>query len=116
MPATIQNLNIEQGIPFWAGFRAKNSDDSNKNITGYTARMQLRVSIRSPDIALEATTENAKLVLDPTESTVVIQLTEEDTKSLVYKRYVYDLELVDTFGVPLRFIQGEVTVSPEVTR
>lgn len=116
MAATTVNLLIEQGVPFTQVFRAKNADNSNKSLIGFTARMQFRTSYSSSTAELEATTENSKLIIDTADSLVQINLTEEDTQSLTYKQYVFDLELVDSSGVPLRFIQGTATISPEVTR
>lgn len=116
MAATTVLLLIEQGIPFAQKFRAKNEDGSNKDLTGYTARMQFRTSVGSSIVSLEATTINAKLFIDVANSALEIRLSETDTQSLVYKQYVYDVELVNASGVPIRFIQGTATISPEVTR
>lgn len=116
MAATNITLLIEQGIPFNQKFRAKNEDNSNKNLIGFTARMQFRSSVGSSVVVLEATTANLKLVIDVSNSIVEIKLSEADTKLFIYKQYVYDIELVDATNVPLRFIQGTATISPEVTR
>lgn len=116
MAATILDLNIEQGIPFNQKFRAKNEDQSNKNLIGHSARMQFRPYIGSEEVSLEASTVNTKLLIDTTDSLIEINLSESDTSSLTYKKYVYDLELVDALNIPLRFIQGVANVSPEVTK
>lgn len=116
MAATNITLLIEQGIPFNQKFRAKNEDNSNKNLIGYTGRMHFRSSIGSAVVVLEATTANSKLTIDTTNSIVEIKLSEADTKLFIYKTYVYDIELVDATNIPLRFIEGIANISPEVTR
>lgn len=116
MAATSYNLTIEQGIPFSVTFTVKNPNGSNKDLTGYTARMQLRSGYLSSTVALEATTANTKISINTATSTVTIDLTEDDTKSLSYNNYVYDLELVSSTTIPLRLVQGNVIVSPEVTK
>lgn len=116
MAATIVDLVIEQGSPFTKVFRAKNSDNSDKDLTGYLARMQIRETYSSSAVALDLTTENAKLSIDAQHSLVTIQISHDDTALLDSKRYVYDLELIDSSAVPFRFIMGAIQVSPEVTR
>lgn len=116
MAATTYTIMLEQGIPYTQDFIVKNPDNSNKNLTGYTARMHFRTYYSSTDIVLSATTENGKLVITPVSSTCTISLTEADTTALTLAQYVYDLEIVDSLGVPIRLIQGNVKVNPEVTR
>lgn len=116
MAATTHNITVEQGAPFKLDFVVKNPDNSNKDLTGFTARMQFRTSYSSSTTELDATTVNQKLVINVSQSYCSIDLTATDTASLIYKSYVYDIELVDSLGVPLRLVQGTVTVNPEVTR
>lgn len=116
MPATNYNIQIEQGIPYSQEFIVKNADGSNKDLTGYTARMQFRVAYSSESPSLEATSANGKIVLNVGNASCTIELTESDTTLLSYNKYVYDLELVSSSSIPIRLIQGSVLVSPEVTR
>lgn len=115
MSATTFNLEIEQGIPYEMVFVVKNPDNSLKDLTGFSARMQLRVSYSS-EVSLEATTSNSKIIINTVNSTCKISLSESDTQSLTYSSYVYDLELVDSSNKPLRLVMGKVTISPEVTK
>lgn len=116
MSATIFNLTIEQGIPYEQTFVVKNPDGSLKDLSGFSARMQFRLSHSSSDVNLEATTVNSKLVIDTLTSTCKISLNESDTQSLSYANYVYDIEIVDSLNKPIRLVMGKVTVSPEVTK
>ena len=116
MPATNFTIEIEQGIPYNQDFIIKNLDGSNKDLTGFTARMQFREFVSSPAVSLNATTENGKLFIDSENSTLSILLTEDDTKFLSKNTYVYDLEIVNSANVPARLIKGSVKNSLEVTR
>lgn len=116
MAATTFNLYIEQGIPYSQTFIVKNPDLSLKDLTGYTARMQFRASYGNPAIAMNATTTNGRLIIDSGSSTCTIQLSEDDTSGLIFTAYVYDVELVSATLVPVRMVQGQVVVNPEVTR
>lgn len=115
MSATKFDLEIEQGIPYEMIFVVKNSDGSLKNLSGFSARMQMRVTYSST-VSLDATTANSKLIIDTLNSTCKISLSESDTQSLTYSSYVYDIELLDTSNKPLRLVMGKVTISPEVTK
>ena len=116
MSALTFDLEIEQGIPYEMVFVVKNPDGSLKDLTGFSARMQFRVSYSAASASLEATTLNSKLVINTLNSTCKISLTESDTQSLTYSKYVYDLELVDSTSKPTRLVMGKVTISPEVTK
>lgn len=114
--AIVHNLNIEQGIPFNQVFLVKNPDLSNKDLTGFKARMQFRVSYGSSVIAMNATTENSRLIIDELNSTCSIVLSEDDTSNLIFNSYVYDIEILSPSLVPTRLVQGAVNVDLEVTR
>ncbi len=114
--AQVHNITIEQGTPFTQEFLVKNPDNSNKDLTGYTARMQFRTAYSSSTVILDATTANGKLTIDVPNSKCSIVLSAADTASLLYYAYVYDIELVDSLNVPKRMVQGTVTINPEVTK
>jgi len=103
------------------------------DLTGYTARAQIRSSfaVGSPSLA-DWTTENGKLLLGGTLGTVTIVVPATETTALwvdglpVYKsqylgraRYVlgyWDIELISPTAAVKRFVQGEVYIVPEATR
>lgn len=85
------------------------------NLTGYTARMQLRESVDSEDVLLELTSPT-ELVLDATAGMITVSMTEAETAALTFDTAVYDLELVSSGGISKRLAAGKVTVSKEVTR
>lgn len=116
MAATVYNFTIEQGIPYSCTFLVKNTNGSNKDLTGYTARMQIRSYASSTVVVVEATTANSKLVINTGASTCSIALTEADTAGLSLLEYVYDIELVSSTNIPLRLVQGKITNSREVTK
>jgi len=116
MAATVLNLSIEQGIPYYKELLVKDPNGANKNLTGYTARMQFRPYISSSEISLDATTANTKLLIDTVNSYVIINLSEADTQALTYTSYSYDIELVSAANKPIRLVQGTVSLNQEVTR
>lgn len=81
----------------------------------YSARMQIRTKIDSPEVLLELTTENGGIVIDQEMSTITIVASATQTELLNFVQGVYSLELVrGTEVVP--FSTGSIQLVKEVTR
>ena len=74
--------------------------------------MQLRSNHESSTVALSVTVA----IVNATEGLISISASSSSTAALEEGIYVYDLEITSSTGVVTRLLQGEVTVSPEVTR
>lgn len=106
---------IPAGATFLRVIRYK-ADGANVNLTGYTARMQIRPTAASATTTLSLTTENGRIALGGTAGTITLSISATDTAAITAGRYVYDLELVSAGGIVTRLLQGVVTVSANVTR
>ena len=110
------NLSIEQGATLSLVATWKDSNGTPVNLTGYTARMQVRDNYDAANTKLSLTTENSGIALGGTAGTITITAAATATAALAAPYTgVYDLELV-TGGTVTRLLQGVATVSPEVTR
>jgi hypothetical protein len=87
-----------------------------KDISGYTARMQLRRSLADSTILLDLTSGAGQLLVGTANGLVTLTLTATATAALSFATAVYDLELVSGSGVVDRIAQGKITLSKEVTR
>lgn len=119
MKAAVVNLIIEQGTD-WSQTVKFYSDTERKvpcDLTGLTGRCKIRdsegVQVAAPAVAITALT-----------GTVVLSLTNAQTSAIPVEgysysetsTYAYDVELVDAAGFVSRWMNGSVTVSPEVTK
>lgn len=88
------------------------------DLTGRTAKMQVRSSYRSDVVLLELSTENGGITLGGTAGTVDRLITAAQTSALPARGCVYDLELYSPGGGDTdRFLEGSIgTELPEVTR
>ena len=111
MSAGIYNFTLNQGATFTRQMTVK-ENNSPLNLTGHTAAMQLRSTYDSATVALSMTAA----VINATQGILSISATATATAALEEGIYVYDLELTTSAGVVTRLLQGQVTVSPEVTR
>lgn len=85
------------------------------NLTGYTARMQIRSKITDDTVLLELTTENGGIVIDTEYRTISIHITATQTTAFTFTSAVYSMELVNGAEV-VPFITGGISVEKEVTR
>lgn len=122
MAATKLNLRIEQGATYIGPGRGGNATLKNgtppvpTDLTGCTARMQVRSSIDDPVVLLSLTTENGGIALGGTAGTITLGLTAVQTTAINWMTGVYDLEIIFSTGLVRRLLAGNVTVSKEVTR
>ncbi len=86
------------------------------DLTGFTARMQVRATIDSEAVLLELTTGNGGIVLDTVNSTVSLLVSASVTELITWDSGVYSLELVSGTGVVTTFLEGAITTIKEVTR
>lgn len=116
MTAAAYDFVIEQGATLNKTFVWKSSDGVVIPLTGYTARMQIRATVSSPDILLELSTSNGLIVITPNAGQIALICGPTVTSVITWRRGKYDLELTSPTGVVTRLLYGEVEVSKEVTR
>ena len=115
-PAGIYNIVADQGATFTRQLTWKDTAGSAVNLTGYTARMQLRSAVDATGAAvLELTTGNNRIVLGGTAGTINLTVAATAMAAVEADTYVYDLELVDG-SVVTRLVQGTFELRGEVTR
>ncbi len=89
------------------------------DLTGYTARMQVRKYVESAVPVIELTTTNAggynRITLGGTAGTIQLFLRAEDTRQITQSGF-YDLEIISPSNEVDRILEGTFTLSPEVTR
>lgn len=125
MTAGTYHMAVDQGATFRKTVTWKDESGSAVNLTGYTARMQVRASYSASTTVLSATTANGKIALGGSLGTISIVLSATETAALSVASPndfsdafvgVYDLELVAPNGDVTRLLQGSFIVNPEVTR
>lgn len=117
MAAEIVDFLIEQGATFREEIIWADSDDELVDLTGYSARMQIRSEIESVGFLAELTTENGGIALGGVAGTIELYISDEDTAAMTaQKGAVYDLELEDSGGDVTRLIKGKIEIDREVTR
>lgn len=86
------------------------------DITGCSARMQVRSVVDDATVLLELSTANGGIALGGAAGTITLQLSAAATTALTWVRGVYDLEITLSDASVRRLLEGSVKVKPEVTR
>ena len=126
MIAGIYNITVEQGSTFVRLLSIEQPDITNDptgetfipfDLTGYTARMQIRRTIESDTAMISLTTENSGIDVIPETAVNEIKLliTAANTATLETSG-VYDLEIIDNLGNVSKVVRGNMTLIPEVTK
>jgi hypothetical protein len=118
MAAANYDIKIEQGATFKLSilWKAKVSD-TPIDLSGFEARMQVRRNYSSAEPWMTLTSEDGEIVLGGVEGTVEVTGSAAKTSAVPNRLGVYDIELYRPLdGFVRRLLQGEVTVSPEVTK
>ena len=85
------------------------------DLSGMTARMQIREKLTSTTVIQDLTTENGMIVIDNTGKTIILQIPATTTATYTFKSAVYSLELISGTTI-IPFIYGNITLDKEVTR
>ena len=118
MAAGKYTITIEQGATFTLDLTWEDSDGNAVDLTGYSARMQVRASKSATTTLLDIPTDtNTSITLGGTQGTIAIRIEDDVTEALdAPQTAFYDLELEAGDGTVTRLLEGGVTITEEVTR
>lgn len=129
MAAGIYDIIIEQGADWRLVITWKDAEGAPVNLTGYTARMQVRESFASKVKVFDLTTENNLIALAAADGTITMHLPAAVSAAVVVNpakaawvdgkqalQLVFDLEMIAADGAVTRLIQGAALFVPEVTK
>ena len=112
MSAGTYNLVIDQGSDFVLDLIIKQSG-SALNLTNYSGRAQLRTSVTASSASASFTVTKTNAA----GGALKLELSASTSSSLAAGQYVYDLEIFTSGdAIVKRILQGDVTITPEVTR
>ncbi len=117
------NLTIYQGATFRRKLKLEiapippETVGTPVDLTGATARMQVRLNAASDDVLLELNDSNGRLVItDEQSGELTMEISATDTAALDFTQGVYDMEIEYANGVVNRILYGNVKLSKEITR
>ena len=112
MSAGTYNLVIDQGSDFALDLVIKEAG-SALNLSNYSGRAQLRTSVTASSASASFTVT----VTNAANGALKMQLPAATSSGISAGQYVYDLEIYTANdSIVKRIMQGDATITPEVTR
>lgn len=108
------DFELDQGADLVIPIELYDAEDKQMDLSGFTARMQIRASAGSGKVSDELTTENGRLSIEG--GTITARWPNAVTTAMSAGRYVYDLEIVSADGLVARVLEGNFILHREVTR
>jgi hypothetical protein len=108
---TIANFEIHQGETFKRIITIVDNNKVPLNLTNYTYQGQIRKNYNS--------VEYVQFDIDPVDlvlGKISFSLTYSVTETLIYNKYVYDIEITAQNNIKTRILEGIITTTPNVTR
>jgi hypothetical protein len=85
------------------------------NVTGFTARMQLRSLPQDANAVLTLSSATGEITVGGANGEFAVHATAAQTGAIDEGTYYYDIEITNA-GIVTRLAQGQIVVTPEVTR
>lgn len=108
------NISMKAGADWTRNIYIKDDNGTARDLTGYTARMQIRPSINGAVLVDLSTEAGGGIVITPAQGLITISIGATDTAKLPMKA-IYDLFVYDGMAATC-LLEGDVNVRQRVTR
>lgn len=109
------DLYIVRGDTWQQDFIYESPADTPVDLTGYSARLQVRKARFSDSTLLALSSDDGDITLDD-EGNIQVTATAAVTALLDFSTARYDLELTSAGGIVTTLLEGEVRLIKDVTR
>lgn len=121
MASVKYNIKIERGadkvIPIrWGVNSTITGVFEPYNLTGCTARLQVRAEVGSVAVLDEMTTANGRIVIDTINKKISLIFPNAWSTAALWSDGMYQLELIDSAALVHRLVYGTITIDQESTR
>lgn len=118
MAATVFNLALESGVDYDITATWKDSSEVPINVTGYTAKLQIRTGPGSATALITKDSTLASITLGGALGTVAWSFTNAELTTLssaARSPLQWDLFMTSPTGKKTKILKGSVTVDPQIT-
>lgn len=114
----VHNWTFGQGTTWRGEFDYLDATGGPIDLTGYTARMQIRPSPDSTDLIEDLSSEGGSpgILLGGSDGTISFTVHAQVTATVDAKTYKYDINITSPGGEVTRVLEGDINVTAAVTR
>jgi len=110
-----KNWEVDQNATFRFVVEYKDTDGDPINLTGASAKMQVRDTKGGSKLAFSLTSPSGGIVITPLLGKLTIKMTPTQTNKLFYPKSSYDIMVTDSNANKIKLLEGFITLSRSVT-
>jgi hypothetical protein len=110
-----KNFEVDQNATFSFIVEYKDNNGNAIDLTGASAKMQVRDTKGGAKLAVTLTSPSGGIVLDAPNGKLTIKLTPTQTSKLFYPKSSYDIMVIDSNANKIKLLEGFMTLNRSVT-
>jgi hypothetical protein len=110
-----KNFEVDQNTTFSFIVEYKDNDGLPIDLTGATAKMQVRDTKGGSKLAFSLTSPAGGITISPLLGQLTIKMTPTQTNKLFYPKSSYDIMITDSNTNKIKLLEGFLTLSRSVT-
>jgi hypothetical protein len=110
-----KNWEVDQNTTFRFVIEYKDSDGDPVDLTGASAKLQVRDTKGGSKLAFTLTSPSGGISIDQPNGKITVTMIHTQTNKLFYPKSSYDLMLTNASGIKIKLVEGFLTLSRSVT-
>jgi len=110
-----KNFEVDQNATFSFVVEYKDDNGNAIDLTGASAKMQVRDVKGGTKLAVTLTSPSGGIVINGTLGKITVTLTPTQTNKLFYPKSVYDIMVIDSNANKIKLLEGFLTLNRSVT-
>jgi len=110
-----KNFEVDQNATFSFVVEYKDENGNAIDLTGASAKMQVRDVKGGTKLAVTLTSPSGGIVINGSLGKLTVTLTPTQTNKLFYPKSVYDIMVVDSNANKIKLLEGFITLNRSVT-
>jgi hypothetical protein len=110
-----KNFDVDQNATFSFIVEYKDNNGNAIDLTGASAKMQIRDVKGGTKLAVTLTSPSGGIVINGPLGKLTVTLTPTQTNKLFYPKSVYDIMVVDSNSNKIKLLEGFMTLNRSVT-
>ncbi len=110
-----KNFEVDQNATFSFIVEYKDEDDNAIDLSGASAKMQVRDTKGGSKLAVTLTSPSGGITIDGPNGRLTVKMTPTQTSKIFYPKSSYDVMVVDSNGNKIKLLEGFMTLNRSVT-